>query len=284
MAVTPDDRMGLGEGHFKANKPTEIRPALPNQGTAGDSFEASFTVLNRTDAPRTLVVTLGGSGPIQEGAGMRQGVTAEPYKRYIMHLPVQTTQAGEMRLRVYAGDGEDHDALEVPLLVAPPRNQALRVAATYGTTTADEVQEAVVFPPDIRTDLGQVSVVATPTVIGGLEGAFTYLRGYPYACCEQKLTKGVRAAHYRSLTAYLDKNFQWRESQDLPERTLALAANYQAPNGGMAYYVPQDQYTSPDLSAYTALAFTWLRTRGYTIPTTVETRLHDYLLAYLRHD
>ena len=54
MAVTPDDRMGLGEGHFKANKPTEIRPALPNQVTAGDSFEASFTVLNRTETPRTL--------------------------------------------------------------------------------------------------------------------------------------------------------------------------------------------------------------------------------------
>src|SRR5262249_10753408 len=139
-------------------------------------------------------------------------------------------------------------------------------------------------PSDIRTDVGQVSVMVTPTVIGGLEGVFTYLRDYPYACWEQKLTKGVMAAHYRALTTYLDKNFQWPESQDLPERPLALAANYQAPNGGMAYYVPQDQYASPDLSAYTALAFTWLRTRGYTIPTTVETRLHDYLLAYLRHD
>jgi hypothetical protein len=26
MAVTPGDRMGLGEGHFKVNRPTEIRP------------------------------------------------------------------------------------------------------------------------------------------------------------------------------------------------------------------------------------------------------------------
>ena len=29
---------------------------------------------------------------------------------------------------------------------------------------------------------------------------------------------------------------------------------------------------------------TWLRARGYAIPTVVETRLHDYLLSYLRHD
>src|SRR5262249_35603656 len=49
-------------------------------------------------------------------------------------------------------------------------------------------------------------------------------------------------------------------------------------------YLPQDQYVSPDLSAYTALAFTWLHTRGYVVPTAVEARLHDYLLAYLRHE
>src|SRR5205823_5416540 len=91
-------------------------------------------------------------------------------------------------------------------------------------------------------------------------------------------------AHYRSLTPYLSDTLHWPESQELPERTLSLAANYQAPSGGMAYYTPEDQYISPDLSAYTALAFTWLRARGYAIPTVVETRLHDYLLSYLRHD
>ena len=36
MAVTPGDRMGLGEGHFKVNRPTEIRPVMPNQVIEGD--------------------------------------------------------------------------------------------------------------------------------------------------------------------------------------------------------------------------------------------------------
>ena len=189
-----------------------------------------------------------------------------------------------MRLHVRAGDAQDHDALELPLTVSRPRNQALRVAATYGITTENEVKEAIAFPANIRPDLSHLSVVATPTVIGGLEGVFTYMRDYPYACWEQKLSKGLMAAHYRSLTPYLSDTLQWPESQELPERTLALAANYQAPSGGMAYYMPEDQYVSPDLSAYTALAFTWLRARGYAIPTVVETRLHDYLLSYLRHD
>jgi uncharacterized protein YfaS (alpha-2-macroglobulin family) len=284
MAVTPDDHMGLGEGYFKANKPTEIRPALPNQVTAGDSFEASFTVLNRTETPRTLTVTLSATGPIQENAGIRQVLTAEPFKRYLMRLPVHTLQEGEMRLHVQAGDAQDHDALELPLTISRPRKQALRVAATYGMSNDNEVKEAIAFPANIRPDLSHISVVATPTVIGGLEGTFIYMRDYPYDCWEQKLSKGVMAAHYRSLTPYLSQTLQWPESQELPERTLDLATNYQVPSGGMAYYVPEDQYASPDLSAYTALAFTWLRARGYGIPTGVEARLHDYLLSYLRHD
>ena len=201
-----------------------------------------------------------------------------------MRLPVHTLQEGEMRLHVRAGDAQDHDALELPLTISRPRNQALRVAATYGMTNDNEVKEAIAFPANIRPEISHLSVVATPTVIGGLEGTFIYMRDYPYGCWEQKLSKGLMAAHYRSLTPYLSHTLQWPESQELPERTLALAANYQVPSGGMAYYIPEDQYASPDLSAYTALAFTWLRTRGYGIPTVVEARLHDYLLSYLRHD
>jgi uncharacterized protein YfaS (alpha-2-macroglobulin family) len=70
----------------------------------------------------------------------------------------------------------------------------------------------------------------------------------------------------------------------LPAATLAQAASFQAPNGGMAYYVPQDQYVSPYLSAYTALAFNWLRDDGHEVPAAVEEKLHAYLDAYLKRD
>ena len=41
---------------------------------------------------------------------------------------------------------------------------------------------------------------------------------------------------------------------------------------------------SPYLSAYTALAFVWLRNDGHVIPEAVETKLHDYLDAFLKRD
>src|SRR3546814_1679262 len=52
IAVTATDKAGLGEGDFKVNRQTEIRPVMPNQVMEGDTFTAGFSVLNRTDKKR----------------------------------------------------------------------------------------------------------------------------------------------------------------------------------------------------------------------------------------
>jgi uncharacterized protein YfaS (alpha-2-macroglobulin family) len=282
MAVTPEDRMGLGQETFRVNLPTEIRPALPNQVIQGDRFDARFTVMNRTDSPRTLEVTGSAEGSVRGTAELRTTLEAEPYKRYPVSLPVTTAEPGEVRFQVRAGDGIDADGLAVAVPVN--RRTALVTAATYGTTTEKRADERVRFPDGIREDVGGLSVVAGPTVIGNIEGAFRYMRDYPYLCWEQILSKGVMAAHYIELRSYLPEDLEWPESAMLPRATLERAADFQAPAGGMAYFVPTDMYVSPYLSAYTALAFAWLRDAGYEIPSGVESRLHDYLLAMLRKD
>lgn len=282
MALTPADRMGLGEGHFAVNQPTELRPALPNQVTAGDKFEARFTVMNRTEATRHLIVTIDAKGPVEPVPPASVSVLAEPYKRYTVGLPVQTKGAGRLILQARAGDADDQDGLLIHLPIR--KRHTLEVGATYGSTTAEQITETIAFPSDIRTDVGHVSMVVAPSVIGGVEGAFTYMRDYPYICWEQKLTKGVMASHFRNLKRYLPASVAWPGSAALPPQTLKLASSFQAPNGGMTYYNPQDQYVSPYLSAYTALAFNWLRQAGYAIPEQVEQPLHQYLRTLLRRD
>lgn len=289
MAVTDADRMGLGDASFAVNLPTEIRPALPNQVTEGDSFSAGFTIMNRTEKTRTLSVFMRAEGSIDSDApiSFEEKIIAEPYKRYLVWLPVKTRpvktkEGGEVLFTITAGDEFDRDAIKktVPVL----KRATLLAAATYGTTVSGEVTERIAFPEDMRTDVGRVSVVASPTVIGNLESAFKYMRDYPYMCWEQKLTKGVMAAHYINLKHYLPRTLRWKESEGLPEATLRLAAEHQAPNGGMTYYTPSDKYASPYLSAYTAIAFNWLRQSGYTVPEDVEKKLHGYLLNMLRRD
>src|SRR5690606_11664920 len=77
---------------------------------------------------------------------------------------------------------------------------------------------------------------------------------------------------------------EWPDADDGVADVLARAADHQAPNGGMAHFIPEDAYVDPYLSAYTALAFGWLRGVGRPIPQAVEERLLGYLDALLRRD
>lgn len=293
IATTPTDRFGLGEAKFKVNRPTELRPVMPNQVLEGDKFDAGFSVMNRTDKPRTINVTIHAEGNLDTAKTpdtLTKSVTLEPYKRTTVLMPIQTTavaqtsdvKAGELRFSATAEDDIDGDGIKHSIPVN--KHRSLDVAANYGTTTQDKISEPIAFPKEMLPDVGGISVVASPTVIGNLSGAFKYMRDYPYICWEQKLSKGVMASHYKNLKAYLPDKLMWEGSDALPQETLAQAPNFQAPNGGMTYFLPQDKYVDPYLSAYTALAFNWLRKSGYTIPGEVETKLQTYLSGLLKND
>lgn len=282
MAVTPDDLMGLGDAHFKVNQALELRPVLPNQVTVGDQFKAGFSVMNRTDDPQKVTVKITAMQSSGDRPSIVQIIDAPPYERKTVWLPLTATQAGNLQLTATAESSEASDALQKTLKVQ--KRRSLVSAATYGTTTQAEVTENLAIPADIYPDAGGISVTTAPSIIAGVEGAFEYMRDYPYACWEQKLSKGVMASHYDNLRAWLPDSLAWQNAKSLAADTLQLATEYQAPNGGMAYYVPKNERVSPYLSAYTALAFSWLHDAGQPVPSEVEKRLHGYLEELLRKD
>ncbi|HVY66925.1 MAG TPA: alpha-2-macroglobulin family protein [Gammaproteobacteria bacterium] len=290
LATTPTDRMGRGQGTFKVNLPTEVRPAMPNQVTEGDRFQAAFTVMNRTDRPRDITVSIAATGTVHAPVASETKVHLAPYARTTVQTPVDAAQVvatrdqptGRIDFAVTARDAVDADGLKHALVVN--KRRSLETAANYGSFDGASVTESLRFPERIHADAGDVGVVLAPSVIGNVDGAFRYLRDYPYLCWEQRLTKGVMASHYLRLRDYLPADLKWPEAADLPAATLAQAAAFQAPNGGMTYWVPRDDYASPYLSAYTALAFAWLREDGYAIPEAVENRLHEYLDTFLKRD
>jgi len=287
MAVTPGDRMGLGQRKFKVNQPTEIRPVMPNHVLAGDTFQAGFSIMNRTSEKRHLTVDVTARGPIQTASDPTNEkktfkISLSPFKRHTVWLPVETIGEGRIQFTAKAWDKRDGDGVTHTLPVN--KRYFLETAAQYGSTLRPSISQAVAFPKKMRTDVGGVTIEISPTVLGNLEGAFQYLKNYPYTCWEQILTKGVMAAQYTSLKGYLPSRFKWPESQKLPDKTLHRASDFQAPNGGMTYYIPENRYVSPYLSAYTALAFAWLRNAGYKIPDMVKQRLHAYLSTLLRRN
>jgi uncharacterized protein YfaS (alpha-2-macroglobulin family) len=307
FAVTPTDRMGLGHGNFKVNRPTEVRPVMPNQITEGDKFMAGFSVMNRMDKARKINVELIASGNLIAGDGCRAAndnaqnttdtvcslsktVELAPFKRETVYMPLSASnvsqsrdvRAGEIKFQARANDAIDGDGIEHSLIVG--KRRSLETAANYASTTEDQATESLLFPQNIHPDVGEVSVVLSPSVIGNIDGAFRYMRDYSYSGWEAKLSKALMASHYQNLEAYLPDDLQWEESEILMQETLNLAANYQAPNGGMVYFIPSDRYVSPYLSAYTALAFNWAAESGYDVPKPVEAKLHAYLDRLLKKD
>lgn len=289
MAVTPEDRFGLGQETFTVNRPTEIRPALPNQVLEGDTFQARFTVMNRTPHPRTLQVKIVAEGQVETDPAKRSGpstiekqVVAKPYERVIVEAPITTTTAGFVEFRAVAEDAQDKDALRVKVPVR--KLVAMETGATYGSTTEGTTSVSLAFPKEMKPGVGELRLHLAPTVLGSLEGAFEYMRDYPYSCWEQILTKGVTAAHFLNLKKYLNQELRWDDAHETTIDALKQAVSFQAPNGGMCYFIPTDEHSDPYLSAFTAMAFVWLKSLGYEIPGQVENKLHEYLLSFLRKD
>jgi len=290
IADTPDDLMGLGEANFKVNRPTEVRPVMPNQVREGDNFSAGFSVMNRTDAPREIKVTIEAGGDLdgKDVQTKEETVKLDSYKRATVYFPLKAAllpvtrdlPEGKISFKVTAGDATDSDAMEYSILLL--KSRTFDTAANYATTTDDTASETIAVPKDIYTDSGDLSVVLSPTVLANLDGAFKYMRDYIYPCWEQKISVAVMAAHYKNLKPYL--SVTWDDADSKPRDILNMAADYQAPNGGMAYYEAKDEYVDPYLSAYTALAFQWLKKSGYTVPQAVEDKLDAYLLGFLRND
>ncbi len=284
FAVDPDDRMGLGDVNFKVNRPTEVRPVMPNQVIEGDEFKAGFEIMNRTDRLRDIKVKVSVDGPLVKGSDKEFSFREKlaPYKRKSVWMPLSTKGNGDLKFVARAGDNIDADAVEHKVPVN--KRRSLETAATYGTITTGSVSESVKVPEGIFTDVGSIGTVLYPSVIGNLDGAFAYIREFPYMCWEQRLTKAVVANSYVELKEYLDKKTEWPKPGEDVEKALRAAANFQAPNGGMVYWIPSNRHVSPYLSAYTAISFNWLRRSGYQIPEKVEERLHDYLLKLLRRN
>jgi hypothetical protein len=282
MAVTPTDRMGLGDATVRVNRATEIRPVMPNQVLQGDRFQAGFSIMNRTEKARRITVAIQATGPLAEAAAQTRTVELPAFKRETVWLPVTTRGAGSLTFTVTARDEADADGL---IHILPVRQrQALDTAASHGSFDQASASETIQFPEKIHTDAGGVELVLAPTVIGNIDGAFDFMRAYPYGCWEQRLSRAVMASHFTRLRDYLPATATWQGSEAVPAQTLSEAAEFQAPNGGMSYYRPENEYVDPYLSAYTALAFTWLRADGHAVPEAVEKPLLAYLETLLKKE
>lgn len=292
VAMTPEDKFGLGEGKFVVNRETEIRPSMANQVSEGDQFKAAFTVLNRSDKPRDIRVSIQAKGDIDPGESklaFDEKISLEPHKRTIVELPLKAgdltssnSQQGKIDFVVKAEDSMDGDLLSYSIPVKTRR--VFETTAFFNSLDSGKVHLPISITPEMNPHLGGLSMIFAPTMLTNLSGAFKYMKNYPYGCWEQKLSRSVVASSYSDLSQYLSDDVSWDDSKVFTQNILSEASHFQSPNGGMTYFVARNEYADPFLSAFTAVAFGWLEKDGYSIDKTVEEKLIKYLDGLLERD
>lgn len=283
VGATAGDTFGVGHASIKTNLGIEVHPALPNQVSDTDEFDADFAILNRTDRERNVTVEIQANGDA-EAVSHSEQVAVKPFERKLVSARTAarlrenrgTEAPGSISFLVRASDGEHSDALEQHVPVYPSRR--LFVSSIYGTTTKERVTELIEFPSDIREDSGSLQIEVSPSLVNAADGKVAEVRAYPYQCWEQRLSTAVVAAYYSALEDRMQVN--WPDADSYIQDALQSAVDYQSNRGGFSFWPGESDNTDLYLSAYTALAFGWLQEAGYEVPELILHQLLDYLAEY----
>lgn len=290
MAVTPTDQMGVGAHDFKVSLPTEIRPIMPNQIAENDEFKAGFRVMNRMNKERVIDVEIKAEGTILPTiSNLKQQVSLKPFDSVDIWMNLEASKViskddenGKIVFTGSAHDAEDGDAISHTLKVLKMRS--IQRVAQYGSSEEPLITQQIQYPKDMYTDVGGLKVTLSPTIIGNITGAFAYIKEYPFQCLEQRLSKGLMAAYYELLPIALKKDFEWKENKQVIAQTLESVGNFQAPSGGMAYFIADNNYVDPYLSAYTYDILNQLKYLQYPVSKIVEEKLTNYLKNLLKEN
>jgi alpha-2-macroglobulin len=272
VAVSDDDRYGVGSTSFSVNKPVLLRPALPRVLRAGDRFEASVAVNVRDAAATDVTVGLGLAGATLEGPATRQlrvenGVSGEA------RFSVVVAQPGEARFDFTASASAGTDRLQTTRAVKSPA--ALETTALYGRTEQAEAQ-ALGDLRELRPDVGGLTLALASTALVGLDAGLAQLIDYPYACTEQLASGLLPLAPLRALSERYGLALPSNLSLAVDTRVGAILSR-QRGEGGFGLW-PDSPEPQPWVSAYALWVLDQAKRGGARVPA----RSLELGVAYLR--
>lgn len=275
VAVSDDDRYGVGSTLLTVNEPLMIRPALPRALRVGDRFEASAIVTSRNLEAGMVKVSASVTGATLEGPAERQvqldkGASAE------VRFSVLALEPGEARFEFAAVAGAEADRVVVSRKVASPT--ALEATALYGRTEQAEAQALGDLTP-LRKDVGGLKIALASTALVGLDAGVTQLLHYPYACTEQLASRLLPLAPLRGLA----ERYGIALDQDIGaalEAQVGEILRRQRGDGGFGLW-PSSVESQPWVSAYALWVLDQAKLAGARIPARIFQQGVSYLRASL---
>jgi uncharacterized protein YfaS (alpha-2-macroglobulin family) len=196
-------------------------------------------------------------------------------------FPFQADSPGLARLAFKARMGEETDGLEIRLPVQLPRPKE---SVALSGQVKDAAEERVRIPGGALLDESFLDVQASPTALSGLKGSLDYLKDYPYACLEQRLS-AVLPYLVASKVIFDFKLSPMEESvvRKFVQATLRDVYGYQKEEGAFGLW-PDGHRTSPYLTCYGVFALLKAREAGYEIDASRLDQAAQFLSDWLRED
>jgi uncharacterized protein YfaS (alpha-2-macroglobulin family) len=272
VAVSEDDRYGVGSSVFSVNRALMIRPALPRSLRAGDRFEASAIITRRGDAVGKVRVNAQVSGAQLIGAAERE-IEVGKQASVEVRFPVEVTTAGEARFELTASSGGEQDRVALTRQVQSPA--ALEATAVYGRTEQAEAQQLGDLSA-MREDIGGLTLGLSSTALVGLDAALTELLEYPYACTEQLASRLLPLAPLAGLAERYGLVPPKNLAAEL-EAGVGEILKRQRGDGGFGLW-RSSRETHPWTSAYALWVLWQARQAGARLPE----RVFEHGVSYLR--
>ena len=283
VAHTRASQFGSGAAGFEINKPLMIEPALPRFANVTDRLQARAVVLNRTDQPGDVVVTL----QLDATASLEPKTLTNH-----VHVPAKSSMPVEFPIQFHApgiatwiwkasfDDTQLHpnfrDSVQSTLPVGhvAPLRREIHLARTDGDLT----NLLAMVDPQILEGRGTITVNIANTRLAELGEAASQLMHYPYGCVEQTSSSLLPWITLRQSPSLLPGLQLKPEAMDAAIRSgVQRLFSMQNWDGGLGYW-PGARESMPWGSAYGAFVLALAQREGIDVPAA----RFEALLKYLR--
>ncbi|MCP4428526.1 MAG: alpha-2-macroglobulin, partial [Chloroflexi bacterium] len=288
-AVTVDTLVGQNEVDIITTLPLLIRPVTPRFFTVGDVVELGAIVNNNTGDGLETAVTLQATGVTQIGESS-QTITVPANGQILVRWPVTVDNVASVDLtfRVEGGGYSDAskptfgDGGDIPVY----RYNADDVVATAGQLDENGRRvEAILLPPGVDSDQGEVAITLSPSLAAALvdsielNNEYEYFSNCAYAVTDRLLPNAaLLRLEQRLEAANLDAE-KVTQSETIVLASISQLEQLVLPDGGWGWCssVESDAW----LTGYALFGLVQARELGYLVQASVLENAANYLARQL---
>jgi uncharacterized protein YfaS (alpha-2-macroglobulin family) len=262
IAQTRASLFGYGENSITVNKPLLLQPSLPRFVRVGDTFKSGVVIMNYSDKPQNISLVTIVQG-LKWDNNETTTHTLQPGQAKEVLFSFTAEKIGTAKFIFQAKSETNHDGLQWTIPVNAPRLK--ETVVLYESLTDPSIDEHVIPPNDVYTDMGEVEFSAASTAMVGLSGGISYLFYYPYGCLEQRASSVLPMILAKDLV----DAFKFEVLKDKDYRTVAMKILdelplFQRTNGGFSYWKNESR-TWCYISAYAMYTLVQAQRNGYNV-------------------